>query len=43
VDQELDERLPAIVRPEVQAAVDAHVRERMRELKLERNRATAAR
>jgi VIT1/CCC1 family predicted Fe2+/Mn2+ transporter len=42
VDQELDERLPAIVRPEVRAAVDAHVLERVRELKLERNRVTAA-
>jgi hypothetical protein len=42
VDQELDERLPAIVRPEVRAAVDAHVLERVRELKLERNRVTPA-
>ena len=42
VDQELDERLPAIVRPEVRAAVDAHVLERVRELKLERNRVTGA-
>jgi hypothetical protein len=42
VDRELDERLPAIVRPEVRAAVDAHVLERVRELKLERNRVTAA-
>jgi hypothetical protein len=42
VDQELDERLPAIVRPEVRAAVDAHVLERVREMKLERNRVTPA-
>jgi hypothetical protein len=42
VDQELDERLPAIVRPEVRAAVDAHVLERVREMRLERNRVTGA-
>ena len=41
VDRELDERLPAIVRPEVRAALDAHVLERVRELKPERNRVTA--
>jgi len=41
VDRELDERLPAIVRPEVRAALDAHVLERVRGLKLERNRVTA--
>jgi VIT1/CCC1 family predicted Fe2+/Mn2+ transporter len=42
VDAELDERLPAIVRPEVRAALDTHVLERVHELKLERNRVTAA-
>jgi hypothetical protein len=42
VDAELDERLPAIVRPEVRAALDTHLLERVRELKLERNRVTAA-
>jgi hypothetical protein len=41
VDRELDERLPAIVRPEVRATVDAHVLERVRELKLGPNRVTA--
>jgi len=41
VDRELDERLPAIVRPEVRAALDAHVLERVRGLKPERNRLTA--
>ena len=41
IDRELDERLPAIVRPEVRAALDAHVLERVSELKLERNRLTA--
>jgi VIT1/CCC1 family predicted Fe2+/Mn2+ transporter len=42
VDAELDERLPAVVRPEVRTALDTHVLERVRELKLERNRVTAA-
>jgi VIT1/CCC1 family predicted Fe2+/Mn2+ transporter len=42
VDRELDERLPAIVRPEVRAALGAHVLERVREMKLEANRVTAA-
>ena len=41
VDRDLAERLPAIVRPEVRTALDAHVLERVRELKLERNRVTA--
>jgi VIT1/CCC1 family predicted Fe2+/Mn2+ transporter len=41
IDRELDERIPAVVRPEVRAALDAHVLERVRELKLERNRVTA--
>ncbi len=42
VDRELDERLPAIVRPEVRAALDVHVLARVREMKLEANRVTAA-
>ena len=41
VDRELDEWLPAIVGPEVRAALDAHVLDRVREMKLERNRLTA--
>jgi hypothetical protein len=41
VDRELDERLPAIVRPEVRLALDAHVLDRVREMKLEKNRLTA--
>lgn len=41
VEAELDERIPAIVRPEVRTALDAHVLERVREMKLERNRVTA--
>ena len=42
VDRELDERLPEIVRPEVRAALDAHVLERVREMKLDANRVTAS-
>ena len=42
VDQELDERLPEVVPPELRAALDAHVLERVRGMKLERNRLTAA-
>jgi hypothetical protein len=42
VDAELDERLPASVRPEVRTALDAHVLERVRGMKLEANRLTAA-
>lgn len=42
VDQELDERLPEIVRPEVRAALDAHVLERVRALELAPNRVTGA-
>jgi VIT1/CCC1 family predicted Fe2+/Mn2+ transporter len=42
IDAELAERLPAIVLPEVRAALDAHVVERVRELELERTRVTAA-
>lgn len=41
VDRELDERIPAIVRPEVRAALDAHVLERVRGIQVERNRVTA--
>ena len=41
VDRELDELLPAIVQPEVRLALDAHVLDRVRELKPERNRLTA--
>jgi VIT1/CCC1 family predicted Fe2+/Mn2+ transporter len=42
VEAELDERLPAVVRPEVRAALDEHVLERVRAMKLARNRVTAA-
>ena len=42
IDAELDEQLPEIVRPEVRAVLDADVLERVRELKLEANRVTAA-
>ena len=42
IEAELDERLPEIVRPEVRAALDLQVLERVRELKVERNRVTAA-
>lgn len=41
IDEELDGRLPAIVRPEVRVALDAHVLGRVREMKLGRNRVTA--
>ena len=41
IDRELDERLPSVVRPEVRAALDAHVLERVRVTKLERTRVTA--
>ena len=40
VDQELDERLPEIVRADVRASLDAHVLERVREMKLAPNRVT---
>jgi hypothetical protein len=40
IEAELDERIPAIVRPEVRTALDEHVLERVREMKLERNRIT---
>ena len=42
IDAELDDRLPEIVRPEARAPLHAHVLERVRELKLERNRVTGA-
>jgi VIT1/CCC1 family predicted Fe2+/Mn2+ transporter len=42
VEAELDERIPAVVRPEVRAVLDAHVLERVREMKLAKNRLTAA-
>jgi VIT1/CCC1 family predicted Fe2+/Mn2+ transporter len=41
IDRELDERLPEIVRPEVRAALDEHVLERVRGMKLAPNRVTA--
>jgi VIT1/CCC1 family predicted Fe2+/Mn2+ transporter len=41
VERELDERLPAAVRPEVRAKMDPQVLERVRELEPERNRVTA--
>jgi VIT1/CCC1 family predicted Fe2+/Mn2+ transporter len=41
VDRELDERIPAIVRKDVRLALDAEVLDRVREMKLERNRLTA--
>src|SRR5262245_24972053 len=41
VDRELDERLPSVVRPEVRAALDAHVLERVREMKLQPTRLRA--
>jgi hypothetical protein len=37
---ELDERLPAVIAPQMRAALDAHVLERVRELKPARNRLT---
>jgi hypothetical protein len=42
VGAELDARLPAMVGPELRAAVGAHVLDHVREMKLERNRVTAA-
>jgi hypothetical protein len=41
VDRELDARLPPVVRPEVRAALDAHVLERVREMEVPPNRVTA--
>jgi hypothetical protein len=41
VARELDERLPAVTAPAMRAAFDAHVLDRVRQLKLERNRVTA--
>ena len=40
VARELDGRLPAVIAPPLRASLDAHVLERVRELKLERNRVT---
>jgi hypothetical protein len=40
VQRELDGRLPALISPQMRSALDAHVLERVRELKLERNRPT---
>ena len=40
VARELEERLPPVVAPSMRAALDAHVLERVRELKPERNRVT---
>jgi hypothetical protein len=40
VARELDQRLPAVIEPPMRAALDAHLVERVRELKLERNRVT---
>src|SRR5262245_61447083 len=42
IDAELDERLPEVVRPEVRAALDAHVLARLREMEPAPNRLTAA-
>ena len=41
VDRELDERVPAVVRKDVRLALDTEVLDRVRELKLEKNRLTA--
>src|SRR5262245_52167235 len=41
VDRELADWLPELVRPEARAALDTHVLERVRKVKLERNRLTA--
>ena len=41
VNAELDERIPSVVRPEVRAALDAEVLERVRGMTLEKNRVTA--
>jgi VIT1/CCC1 family predicted Fe2+/Mn2+ transporter len=40
VSRELDDRLPALVAPQMRAALDAHVLERVRELEPGRNRVT---
>jgi len=42
IDEELDERLPAVVRAEVRADLDAHVLEGLRGTQLGPNRVTAA-
>ena len=41
VDRELDERVPAVVRKDVRLALDTEVLDRVRELKLGKNRLTA--
>jgi hypothetical protein len=41
IEAELAERLPGVVQPEARAALGEHVLERVREMKLERNRVTA--
>jgi VIT1/CCC1 family predicted Fe2+/Mn2+ transporter len=41
VGAELEERLPTVVKPEMRAALDSHVLEQVRALKLGRNRLTA--
>jgi hypothetical protein len=40
LSRELDERLPGVIAPQMRAALDAHVLERVRELKPGRNRLT---
>jgi VIT1/CCC1 family predicted Fe2+/Mn2+ transporter len=40
VDQELDEHIPSLVRPEIRAALDREVLERVREMELPPNRVT---
>jgi hypothetical protein len=40
VARELDQRLPVLIEPPMRAALDAHLVERVRELKLDRNRVT---
>ena len=40
VAREFDQRLPPVIAPQMRVALDAHLVERVRELKLERNRVT---
>jgi len=42
IDQELDDRIPKIVRPEIRASLDREVLERLRTLKPQPNRVTAS-
>ena len=42
VERELDDRIPSLVRPEIRASLDRDVLERVRAMKLARNRVTAA-